>query len=153
MKGQGECSVIFCRSPVSLVINLCWLNLTSQCLVWHGSILLLSEMIFLLINCLIPSFEHFLEASHNLRIINGLKNISGEKQESIPPSQNFQGMRSRHVLLLVFDKTLAQLHFSVVNCSDKLRSAFYSPVLTRRLIFFAVTNCCIVALGVRIFFR
>ena len=55
--------------------------------------------------------------------------------------------------LLVFDKTLAQLHFSVVNCPDELMSVFYSPVLTRRLIFFAVTNCSIVALGVRIFLR
>ena len=55
--------------------------------------------------------------------------------------------------LLVFDKTLAQLHFSVVNCSDELMSVFYSPVLRRRLISFTVTNCCIVALGVRIFLR
>jgi len=37
--------------------------------------------------------------------------------------------------LLVFDKTLAQPHFSAVNCSDELMSVFYSPVLTCRVIF------------------
>jgi len=37
--------------------------------------------------------------------------------------------------LLIFDKTLAQPHFAVVNCSDAMMSAFYSPVLTRSLIF------------------
>ena len=31
----GQCSVIFRSSAVSLVIISCWLNLTSQCLVWH----------------------------------------------------------------------------------------------------------------------
>ena len=46
--------------------------------------------------------------------------------------------------LLVFDKTLAQLHFSVVNFSDELMRVFYSPVLTRRLIFFAVTMLLLV---------
>ena len=34
-RAGGQCSVIFRRSPVSLVISLCWLNLTSQCLDWH----------------------------------------------------------------------------------------------------------------------
>jgi len=37
--------------------------------------------------------------------------------------------------VLVFDKTLAQPHFAVANCSDALMSVFYSPVLTRSLIF------------------
>jgi len=37
--------------------------------------------------------------------------------------------------LLVFDKTLAQLHFSVLNCPDELMSVLYSTVLTRSLIF------------------
>jgi len=37
--------------------------------------------------------------------------------------------------LLVFDKTSAQLHFVVVNCSDVVMSVFYSPVLTHSLIF------------------
>jgi len=39
------------------------------------------------------------------------------------------------MLLLVFDKTLAQLCFAVVNCSDAVMSVFHSPVLTRSLIF------------------
>jgi len=47
--------------------------------------------------------------------------------------------------LLVFDKTPVQLHFAVVNCSDAVMSVFYSPVLTRSLIFL---NCCVVALCV-----
>jgi len=37
--------------------------------------------------------------------------------------------------LPVFDKTLAQPHFAVVNCSDVVMSVFHSPVLTRSLIF------------------
>jgi len=38
--------------------------------------------------------------------------------------------------LLVFDKTLAQSRFAVVNCSDVVMCVFYSPILTRSLIFF-----------------
>jgi len=37
--------------------------------------------------------------------------------------------------LLVYDKTLAQPDFAVVNCSDAVMSAFYSPVSTRSLTF------------------
>ena len=37
--------------------------------------------------------------------------------------------------LLVFDKTLAQPHFAVVNGSDVGMSVFHSPILTRSLIF------------------
>jgi len=40
--------------------------------------------------------------------------------------------------LPVFDKTLAQLHFAVVNCSDVGMSVFHSPDLTRSLIFLQV---------------
>jgi len=43
--------------------------------------------------------------------------------------------RTFYALLLVFDKTLAQTHFAVVNCSDAMISVFYSPVLMRSLIF------------------
>jgi len=48
--------------------------------------------------------------------------------------------------LLVFDKTLAQPHFAVVNCSDAVMSVFYSPFLTRRQNF-AVMNSCVAALS------
>ena len=37
--------------------------------------------------------------------------------------------------LLVFAKTSVQPHFAVVNCSDAVMIVFYSPVLTRSLIF------------------
>ena len=37
--------------------------------------------------------------------------------------------------LLVFDKTLAQPQFAVVNCSDVVMSVFHSHVLTPSLIF------------------
>jgi len=37
--------------------------------------------------------------------------------------------------LLVFDKTLAQPHFAVVNCPDELMNVLYSTVLTSSLIF------------------
>jgi len=37
--------------------------------------------------------------------------------------------------LLVCDEILPQPDFAVVNCSDAVMSVFYSPVLTRSLIF------------------
>ena len=37
--------------------------------------------------------------------------------------------------LLLFDETLAQPDFIVVNCSDVEMSVFHSPILTRSLIF------------------
>ena len=37
--------------------------------------------------------------------------------------------------LLVFDETLAQPHFAVVNCSDVVVRVFLSPILTPSLIF------------------
>jgi len=47
---------------------------------------------------------------------------------------------------LVFDDTLAQLHFAVVNCSDAVMSVFHSPFSTRSQNF-AVVNSCVVALS------
>ena len=49
--------------------------------------------------------------------------------------------------LLVFDETLAQPHFEVVNCSDAVMSVFYSPFSTRSQNF-AVMNTCVAALSV-----
>jgi len=40
-----------------------------------------------------------------------------------------------NVQLLVFDETLAQPDFAVVNYFDVVTSVFHSPVLTRSLIF------------------
>jgi len=78
-KEGGECSVIFRRTPVSLVISLCWLNLTSQCLVWYVFHTLAIRNAFSVDKLHNSIFKHFLQASHDLRIINGRKNISGEK--------------------------------------------------------------------------
>jgi len=47
----------------------------------------------------------------------------------IGPPQTF------YAKLLVFDKTLAQPHFAVVNCSHAVMSVFYFPVITRCPIF------------------
>jgi len=49
--------------------------------------------------------------------------------------------------LLVFDETLAQPHFAVVNCSDAVFSVFYSPFSTcsQNL---AVMNFCVAALSI-----
>jgi len=38
---------------------------------------------------------------------------------------------STYARLLVFDETFAQPHFAVVNCSDAVMCAFYSPFSTR----------------------
>jgi len=43
--------------------------------------------------------------------------------------------RQTYARLLVFDKTLSQPDFAVVNSSDVVMSVFYSAVLTRGLIF------------------
>jgi len=48
--------------------------------------------------------------------------------------------------LLVFDETLVQSHFAVVNCSDAVMSVFYSPFSTRSQNF-AVMNSCVAALS------
>ena len=48
--------------------------------------------------------------------------------------------------LLVFDETLAQLHFAVVNCSDAVMSVLYSPFSTRSQNF-AVMNTCVATLS------
>ena len=49
--------------------------------------------------------------------------------------------------LLVFDETLAQPHFEVVNFSDAVMSVFYSRFSTRSQ-HFAVMNSCVAALSV-----
>jgi len=49
-----------------------------------------------------------------------------------------QRLRQPHTFnaqLLVFDETLAQPHFAVVNCSDVVVSVFHTPILTPSLIF------------------
>jgi len=51
-----------------------------------------------------------------------------------------------YVRLLVFDETLAQPHFAVVNCSDAVMSVFYSLFSTRSQNF-AVMNSCVAALS------
>jgi len=48
--------------------------------------------------------------------------------------------------LLLFDETLTQPHFAVVNCSDAVMSVFYSPFSTRSENF-AVMNSCVAALS------
>jgi len=50
--------------------------------------------------------------------------------------------------LPVFDETLAQPHFVVVNCSDVVMSVFHSPVSTRSLLFLQLLLCR----GVEFFF-
>ena len=49
--------------------------------------------------------------------------------------------------LLVYDETLAQPHFAVVNCSDVVMCVFYIHVLCTTYIF-ASMNCCVEALSV-----
>jgi len=49
-----------------------------------------------------------------------------------PPK--FLGLLRHCAQPLVFDETLAQPDFAVVNCSDIVLSVFYSPVLMRSLI-------------------
>jgi len=48
--------------------------------------------------------------------------------------------------LLIFDETLAQPHFEVVNCSDAVMSVLYAPFSTRSQNF-TVMNSCVAALS------
>jgi len=48
--------------------------------------------------------------------------------------------------LPVFDETLAQPDFVVVNCSDVVNECF-TPYFNAQLDIFAVMNCCVVALS------
>ena len=48
--------------------------------------------------------------------------------------------------LLVFDKALAQPHFSIVNCSDAVMSVLL-PCFNTQPDIFAVINCCVIALS------
>jgi len=72
-----------------LSLRLCWLNLNSQSFVLNVFYTLAIRNAFSFHNCLTSIFfEHFLQASLNLRIINGQNNMSGEKQESYTLPQN-----------------------------------------------------------------
>jgi len=51
-----------------------------------------------------------------------------------------------YVRLLVFDKTLAQLHFAVVNRSDAVMCVSL-PCFNAQPDIFAVMNCCVAALS------
>jgi len=51
-----------------------------------------------------------------------------------------QSSRTLDTRLLVFDKTLAQPDFAVVNCSD-------APCFNTQLDIFVVMNCCVVVLS------
>ena len=60
-----------------------------------------------------------------------------------PPDRGIRGCFATALLqphtfyapLLIFDKTLEQLDFVVVDCSDAVMSVFHTPVFTRSLIF------------------
>jgi len=54
--------------------------------------------------------------------------------------------RHTYARLLVFDETLAQPHFAVVNCSEAVMNEFDSPFSTRSQNF-AVVNSCVAALS------
>jgi len=71
-----------------------------------------------------------------------LEKFDFAKREVHQPVQSYTYAR-----LLVFDETLAQPHFEVVNCSDAVMSVFYSPFSTRSQ-HFAVMNSCVAALSV-----
>ena len=76
-------------------------------------------------------FESFL--AYFIRILNSCVVL----QDSILQTGGAQPVQPHtfYARLLVLDKTLAQPHFSVVNCSDAVMSVFHYPVLTCRLIF------------------
>jgi len=79
----------------------------------------------------ITKSKHFL--AYFMRILNSCSLVKfdlanqGLRQPVQPHTFNAQ--------LLVFDETVAQPHFAVVNCSDVGMSVLHSPVLTRSLIF------------------
>ena len=92
------------RFTLSTPFSLCWLNLNSQSFVWNvfytsairNAVLKLPNLHF---------FEHFLQISHNVRIINSQNNMSGEKTK-VRHSQNC--FKQWEVELYV-DKIIGQL--------------------------------------------
>jgi len=69
--------------------RLCWLNLNSQSFVrnfFYASAIRNAFSFHKLPN--IHFFKRFLQTSHNLRIINGQKNVSSEKTRKLDTSQN-----------------------------------------------------------------
>ena len=73
-------------------------------------------------SCVLYSHSQFLCSLAKVDLAN-----QGVRQPVQPHTFNAQ--------LLVFDETLAQPDFAVVNCSDVVMSVFHSPVLTRNLLF------------------
>jgi len=63
--------------------SLCWLNLNSQSFVWNVFYTSAIRNVFRYTNYYTHFFENFLQISHNLIIINGQNNMSGEKQSRI----------------------------------------------------------------------
>jgi len=61
--------------------------------------------------------------------------------------QRIQPHTFHYARLLVFEETLAQPDFAVVNCSDVVMSVLL-PCFNAQPDIFAVMHCCIVALGV-----
>jgi len=55
-------------------------------------------MLYLFVYWQYPFFEHFLQVSHNLRIINNQNNTSGEKTAMLDTfAKLFQAMRNRTI--------------------------------------------------------
>ena len=64
-------------------ISLCWLNLKSQSFVRNVFYASAIRNAFLFINCVISNFWALSTNNHNLRIINGQNNVSGEKTRKL----------------------------------------------------------------------
>jgi len=82
--------------------------------------------------CIFHAHFQFLCSSVKFDLAN-----QGLRQPVQPHTFNFQ--------LLVFDKTLAQPPFAVINGSNMGMSVFHSPVLMRRLIFLQLQLCTAVS--------
>ena len=80
-------------------ISLCWLNLNSQSFVWNVFYTLaIRNAISFHKQFYIHCFEHFLQSSHNLRLINSQNNMSGEKTRKLDTlAKLLQAMRSRNI--------------------------------------------------------
>jgi len=84
----------------------------------------LPEMLFLFINSLYPFFEHLLQVSHNLRIINGQNNMSGEKTRKLDTvAKLFHAVSSTICTLTRISDNLLKLehHAGLKIGADELR--------------------------------
>jgi len=128
---------------------ICWLNANTTewiCMqIWRNMVNGTKSNKYVLVGiwvivCIQKPSHHVLQTFRPLRMFNPALDLAHRGVRQTVQSHTF------YAPLLVFDTTLAQSHFAVVNRPDVVMSVFYSRFNAQPDIF-AVMNCCVVALS------